>query len=75
MSKKKTEASISYEEATIEIQQILKKLESGNTPIDQILAELQRATELIRFCKSKLHQVSESLTDMMKEEEGTQTDL
>ncbi len=59
MVKKKTE--LSYEEANMEIQRILDRLESGEIAMDHIIQEVERATELIHYCKSKLHQISDKL--------------
>lgn len=70
MPKKKTD--LSYEEASLEIRGILQKLEAGDTPIDQILQEVERASGLIQFCKSKLHQVSDSLNKALDPEAPSQ---
>jgi exodeoxyribonuclease VII small subunit len=66
MVKKKTD--LSYEEASLEIQKILDKLESGEIAMDNIIQEVERATELIQYCKNKLHQVSDKLKQTFEQD-------
>ena len=43
-----------YETALAQLEQIARKMESGEYDIDQLSAELKKAQELIRLCKEKL---------------------
>ncbi len=47
----------SYEDATRELRQIIDRLESSETKIDEIETQIQRAERLIEFCKTKISQV------------------
>lgn len=44
----------SYEAALAELEQLLTQLESGNTPLEELLAAYQRGAALLEFCKEKL---------------------
>lgn len=45
---------LSYTEATAEIEQILNRLRSEELDVDQLAAQVARATELIARCKEQL---------------------
>jgi exodeoxyribonuclease VII small subunit len=44
----------SYEAAIQELELIVRALEEGEMPIDQLAAQVKRASELIAFCREKL---------------------
>jgi exodeoxyribonuclease VII small subunit len=69
MAKKKEE--LSYEVASREIQAILSRLERGETDIDAVLEEVNRATALIGLCKSRLHQLTDGLKKAFGEIENS----
>lgn len=46
-----------YEEAVRELEQLTSRLESGDVPLDQLLAGYQRGTELLQYCRGKLESV------------------
>lgn len=52
---------ISYKEAIIELEAILKSFESGEADIDTLSAQVSRATELINCCREKLTKVEKDL--------------
>ena len=43
-----------YEAAFAELQEIVRKMESGQFDIDELAAQLKTAQRLIKFCKDKL---------------------
>lgn len=45
---------ITYTEATVEIERILTRLRSEEMDVDDLAAQVARATELIEQCKRKL---------------------
>ena len=51
-AKKKTQ--ITYAEGSTELEEILDEIESGQADIDVLSEKVERAAELIRFCKAKL---------------------
>ncbi len=44
-----------YEEAIAQIDEILKKIRTAEISVDELSAEVQRATELIAMCRERLH--------------------
>lgn len=57
MAKKKP----SYKEAQAELEEIVNKLESESTDIDDLTALAKRATELLKYCREKLRSTEEEL--------------
>lgn len=52
---------LTYEQAFSELEQIVKKIEQGNTSIDTLADNLKRANELITICRNKLHKAEEDI--------------
>lgn len=51
----------SYEAALAELEQLVSRLESGQMPLDQLLAGYQRGAALLAFCKSRLQAVEDQI--------------
>jgi len=45
---------VTFEEAQKELEQIVQRLETGETPLDEALKLWQRGEELYRFCRDRL---------------------
>ena len=45
---------VSYTEALVELETILRELESGEVDIDRLGANVRRAAELVRLCRGRL---------------------
>ena len=58
----------SYEAALQELEGLIASLESGQLPLDQLLAGYQRGAQLLAFCKDKL----ESVENQIKVLEGNE---
>jgi exodeoxyribonuclease VII small subunit len=58
----KTTAPTSYEAALVELEQMVSQLESGQLPLDQLMAGYQRGAELLKFCRSKLEAVEQQIS-------------
>lgn len=57
MAKSKTnadESPTSFEGAMVELEQIVRKLESGTLPLDTMLNDYAKAVEYIQLCHSQL---------------------
>lgn len=50
-----------YEAALQELEQLVIRLESGQLPLDQLLAGYQRGAALLSFCKDKLQAVEDQI--------------
>ena len=57
----------SFNEAVVEIEKILQKIESSELDIDKLAAEVKRASELIRQCQKKLKTTEEEINSVFKE--------
>ena len=47
----------SYEAALAELEQLVGRIESGQLPLEQLLAGYQRGAQLLQFCRDKLQAV------------------
>lgn len=51
----------SYEAALEELEQLVTRIESGQQPLDQMLAGYQRGAALLAFCRQKLEAVQDQI--------------
>ena len=52
---------VSYEAALQELEQLVAQLESGQMPLEQLLAGYQRGAQLLSFCRDKLSAVEDQI--------------
>jgi exodeoxyribonuclease VII small subunit len=57
----------SFNEAVIEIEDILKNIESGDLDVDKLSIEVKRASELIKQCQKKLRTTEEEINSIFKD--------
>ena len=57
----------SFNEAVVEIEDILKNIESGELDVDKLSVEVKRASELIRQCQKKLRTTEDEINSIFKE--------
>ena len=50
-----------YEAALQELEQLVSRLESGQMPLDELLAGYQRGAALLAFCKDKRQAVEDQI--------------
>ena len=67
-----TTKKMSYTEALTELQFILTKLENQELDVDQLSEQVRRASELIKFCKSKLHDTEEEIGKILEDMDNDQ---
>jgi exodeoxyribonuclease VII small subunit len=51
----------SYEEAMQELEALVRRLESGEMPLDQLLSGYQRGAVLLQFCRDCLQAVEDQI--------------
>ena len=51
----------SYESAQTELRQLLDQLESGNTPLSDLLGSYRRGAELLDYCRAQLQAIEEQV--------------
>ena len=59
-----------FEDALMEIDQIVSNLEGGELTLDSSLEKFQRGMELIDFCSKKLIKVEEKLKILLEDSGG-----
>lgn len=57
----------SYEQAFNELQKIVSEIEQGDITIDLLLPKVQRAAELIKYCRDKLRNTEEEISKIIKQ--------
>ncbi|MBQ2128917.1 MAG: exodeoxyribonuclease VII small subunit [Prevotella sp.] len=60
---------IKYEEAFNQLQDIVKKMESGEYDIDELAVQLKAAQRLIKLCKDKLSKTEEEIQKLQSSDE------
>ena len=61
MPKKSTAAPASYAVAVEELEQLIDALESGQLPLEDLLAQYRRGNELLQYCRQRLQAVEEQV--------------
>ena len=61
------EKKFNYEEAVSKLEEIVRKMESGEQNIDSICEQLKTAKQLIKQCKEKLTKTDEALKKLLDE--------
>lgn len=51
----------SYEAALAELERLVQRMEDGQLPLDQMLADYKRGAELLELCRSRLAAVEEQV--------------
>ena len=59
-----------FETALKRLEEIVKKLESGDQPLDTALELFEEGIKLSRFCHSKLEQAERRVEILLKNESG-----
>ena len=63
----KKDNKMTYEQAISRIEEITKKVESGEMDIDSLANSLKEAKELVQFCKEKLTKVEADVKKILDE--------
>ena len=63
------EETMKYEEAIIQLEEIVRKMENDEYSIDEIAAQLKTAQRLIKFCKDKLTKTEAEISKIQSESE------
>lgn len=61
MTKPATPSPASYEAAIEELERLTGQIESGQLPLEQLLAGYERGAELLHFCRARLQAVEEQI--------------
>ena len=58
--------NISYKEAFTELEDIIRQIESDELDVDELTNKVKRATELLSFCRKKLHTTESEIEEILK---------
>lgn len=57
---------VSFEEALRRLEEIVKELEGGNTPLDKSLDIFEEGIKLVKLCTSRLDEAEKKITVLTK---------
>jgi len=57
----------SFEENLLELENIVRKLENGDVPLDNAIDEFHKAMILVKSCDKKLNNAKESIAQLVKD--------
>ncbi|TFJ93715.1 exodeoxyribonuclease VII small subunit [Lentibacillus salicampi] len=63
----------SFEEAMLELEKIVEKLEKGDVPLEKAISYYQDGMKLSKICSDKLTNVQEQMTKIMNEQGQLET--
>ena len=63
----KEEKELSYEESLNNLEEIVKKLETGEVPLDDAINEFNKAMKLAKSCDDKLKSAEEAITKLVSD--------
>ncbi len=63
----KKEKELSFEESLANLEEIVKKLEVGDVPLDDAIDEVNKAMKLAKSCDEKLKKAEEAITKLVKD--------
>ena len=58
---------LSYENAMLELENIVSGIETDQVSIDELSTKVKRATELIKVCKEKLYKTENDIQKVLTE--------
>jgi exodeoxyribonuclease VII small subunit len=57
-----------FDTAYTELQKIVEQLQSEDVSIDKLSTQIKKATDLVKFCKSKLRNVEDEIASVSEDE-------
>ena len=63
----KEEKELSFEESLNNLEAIVKKLETGEVPLDDAINEFNKAMKLAKSCDDKLKSAEEAITKLVSD--------
>ena len=59
-------SEMTYQSAVTELEGIVQPLSQGQVDIDQLAERIQRAKELLGFCKERLYKVTAEVNEILE---------
>lgn len=63
----KKEKELNFEESLESLEEIVKRLETGEVPLDNAIDEFNKAVALAKNCDTKLKNAEEAITKLVKD--------
>jgi exodeoxyribonuclease VII small subunit len=63
---KKSKNDLTYQQALEELVALQEEMENNQIPIDKLDVTVQRAVELLTYCKEKLRKIEDNINDTIK---------
>jgi len=61
-------STMTYREATQELEEILRAIENDSVDVDELTQKVQRSSQLIKLCKEKLRVAEQAIDQVFNEE-------
>lgn len=68
------EKEITFEDSLLKLENIIRELEKGEVPLDNMVKKYTEAMELVKFCNQKLASATETVNKILTED-GSLTDF
>jgi exodeoxyribonuclease VII small subunit len=69
MSEKKKEDAPSFEKALARLELIVREMESGELPLEKMMAHFEEGSGLVKFCSQKLNEVEKKIEILVKKDD------
>ena len=64
----KKETELSFEESLTNLEEIVKKLEVGDVPLDEAIEQFNKAMKLAKLCDEKLKNAEEAISKLVNKD-------
>ena len=61
-------SKLNFEDSLVELEKIVKELESGETPLDKAIDNYTKAMKLAKGCSEKINEATASVNKILKED-------
>ncbi len=64
----KNDESLTFEEALAKLEELLGKMESGKQPLENLIADFETGSRLLKICRGKLAGMEKRIEVLMKDD-------
>ena len=69
------EKKLSFEEAMLSLEDIVKKLECGGLSLEESLSSFEEAVKLVKLCNKKIEAAEQKVKMLIENADGSVTDV
>ena len=70
MSNQESESKLTFEAALEQLESIVEALEAGDTPLEQLVEQYEKGTQLLEHCRTKLGEAELRIQKIEKNKDG-----